>query len=382
MPDRSILRFAEAADGRVVIADLVPATRATGPLRLSTSDLRPVASDGEGADSDEHFIAYGLRLGGAYVLAAQSDERVSETREVITEAFAVAALVAIALSVAGGALLGWLSLRRIEGFNRAANAIFAGAIDRRMPVAGSDDEMDRLADNLNRMLDRIERLMAGMRQVSTDIAHDLRTPLGRLRQKLETLARADADRGERRLAEEALGEADAILETFGALLNIAQLESGSQQPVFATVDLSALLTQVAEIYEPVANAGRRSLEARIDPGVLFEGDRALLLQLFVNLVENALTHTPAGSRVAIALEAEVAGWSAEVADDGPGVPVFERDRVFDRFVRLERSRSTPGTGLGLAVAKAIAELHGVAIVMEDNAPGLRLRLRFASRSPS
>lgn len=382
-PQGATLRFAQAADGRVLANDIVPKRRQIGPLILHASDLAGgrVGTGDEDDGADSTFIAYGLRLpNGDYVLAAQDDERISETREAISDVFVVVLLVALTMSVAGGSLLSWLYLRRIEGFNRAARAIFDGRIDMRMPVGGSEDELDQLASNLNRMLDRIARLMDAMRQVSDDIAHDLRTPLGRLRQRLERLADPRAGDDGQGLASQALAEADAILDTFGALLSIAQLQSGSAQSNVRDVDLSALMGQVAEIYAPVAAEGGRHLDAAIQPGIAIKGDASLLLQLFANLVENALAHTPQGSRVTLSLTSSPRGWTGAVTDDGEGVPASERHRIFDRFYRLERSRSTPGTGLGLALAKAIAEMHDLELSAGDNHPGLLMTLRSSTNS--
>lgn len=379
--DPSIRRFAQRGDGSVAVGEIVPKTRTTGIFKLSAADLRS-ASDED--DEDTGFIGYGLRLrDGGYVLAAQDDERVSETREAIVGAFTIALAVALSLSIVGGALLSWLYLRRIESFNTVARAIFEGGVERRMPVSGSDDELDRLGANLNRMLDRIAQLVDTMRQVSADIAHDLRTPLGRLRQKLERLAVSEDAATSRALAGHALIEADAILETFGALLRIAQLESGDARSGFGEVDLSGLVGEIGELYAAVAHDGGRSLDVSVAPGLLFHGDRSLLQQLLVNVVENALTHTPTGSHVRISLRGSRSGWAAVVSDDGPGISAAEREKIFDRFYRAEKSRSTPGTGLGLALARAIASIHGIELSASDNAPGTRITMTFGkgARAP-
>lgn len=370
--DPSIRRFARRGDGSVAVGEIVPKSRTTGVFKFQAADLRSVSDED---DEDSGFIGYGLRLrDGGYVLAAQDDERVSETREAIIGAFTVALAVALSLSIVGGALLSWLYLHRIESFNTVARAIFEGGVERRMPVSGSDDELDRLGANLNRMLDRIAQLVDTMRQVSADIAHDLRTPLGRLRQKLERLAVSEDAATSRALAANALVEADAILETFGALLRIAQLESGDARSGFDEVDLSGLVGEIGEVYAAVAHDGGRSLDVSVGPGLLFHGDRSLLQQLLVNVVENALTHTPTGSHVRISLQASRSGWAAVVSDDGPGIPAAEREKIFDRFYRAEKSRSTPGTGLGLALARAIASIHGIELSASDNAPGTRITM--------
>jgi signal transduction histidine kinase len=214
--------------------------------------------------------------------------------------------------------------------------------------------------------------MEGLRQVSNDIAHDLRTPLGRLRQRLEEARDHATTTAEYAAAADAsIAEADTLLETFSALLRIAQIEAGAQKSAFADVDLSEVARQVGEAYVPSAEDSQHRLDLSIAPGVVLQGDRQLLAQMLSNLVENALTHTPADSTVSLTLGS---GPRIVVADNGPGIPAEERERVFDRFYRLDRSRTTAGSGLGLALVKAIASLHGLSIKLEDRAPGLAVVL--------
>ena len=254
-----------------------------------------------------------------------------------------------------------------------------GDLSARIPVRGTQDEIDQLIASLNAMLGRIQQLMDGLRQVSSDIAHDLRTPLGRLRQHLEdarerakTTAEYDA------ATDAAIEEADGLLETFSALLRIAQVEAGAQKSAFADIDLSALARSIGEAYQPAAEDSGHTLDIRIDDGVHFTGDRQLLAQMISNLVENALHHTPSGSTVALAVRKTAPGFAIEVADNGPGIPEDERGKVFDRFYRLDRSRSTAGSGLGLALVKAIAGLHGLTIELVDRKPGLGVVVHSSS----
>ena len=229
----------------------------------------------------------------------------------------------------------------------------------------------------------IQHLTEGLRQVSSDIAHDLRTPLSRLRQVLEAASRADTSPIELRAAvEQAIAQTDAILETFGALLRIAQIEAGAGRSGFACFDLSALLRSLVETYEPVAEDAGHRLEARIEDGINIRGDRELLTQMLANLIENSLRHTPSGTRLEATLERAAGDVRAVLADNGPGIPEAAREKVFRRFFRLEASRSSPGSGLGLSLVAAVASLHAVGIELADNAPGLRVTLRFPTSAIS
>jgi signal transduction histidine kinase len=223
------------------------------------------------------------------------------------------------------------------------------------------------------MLSRIQQLMDGLRQVSSDIAHDLRTPLGRLRQHLEDAReRAKTTTEYDEATDAAIEEADGLLETFSALLRIAQVEAGAQKSGFSELDFSALVRSIGEAYQPAAEDSRHRLLIDVEDGANLTGDRQLLAQMISNLIENALNHTPEGTTVSVGLRKTGTGFEAEVADDGPGIPETEHGKVFDRFYRLDRSRSTAGSGLGLALVKAIAGLHGLSVRLEDRKPGLRV----------
>jgi signal transduction histidine kinase len=242
-------------------------------------------------------------------------------------------------------------------------------MSQRVPLTGAGDEFDQLATNLNAMLDQIERLMAGMRQVTDNIAHDLRTPLARLRARLEVtlLEKPDAQRyGD--VLRQTIVEADTLLGTFNALLSIAEAEAGSRRETLAVVRLDEIARSVCELYEPVADEKGLTLAALIDGGLLVRGDRHLLSQAIANLLDNALKYTPSGS-VSLTVRAEGDWARVEVADTGRGVPADQREAVFDRFVRLEGSRSTSGNGLGLSLVRAVARMHGGTVHLEDNRPG-------------
>jgi signal transduction histidine kinase len=331
---------------------------------------------GEPADARAELTGFGLTLpDGTFILVAQDASRLIDMQHAIVRAFIWAAGLTVLLAVGGGVLLGGNFVRRIDTIGRTSRAIMEGDLSARIPVRGNNDEIDQLVVGLNAMLDRIQQLLDGLRQVSSDIAHDLRTPLGRLRQKLEDAREHASTTAEYQAATEAaLTEADSLLEIFSALLRIAQIEAGAQKSGFTDVDLSALMHSIAEAYEPSAEDSRHRLEVDVADGVTITGDRQLLAQLFSNLVENALTHTPDGSTVRLALHRKANGFEAEVADNGPGIPATEREKVFDRFYRLDRSRTTKGSGLGLALVKAIATLHGLTLRLEDHHPGLAVLL--------
>ncbi len=319
-----------------------------------------------------------LLPGGVFLLVGADRSRVHEMEEAIIGSFTWVAGIALLLAVVGGALISAGFLRRVDVINRTSREIVAGNLSDRVPIRGADDEMDRLAENINDMLDRIQALMEGVRQVTNDIAHDLRTPLSRLKQRLEA-ARGEASTLEDydRAIEGALVDADAALATFGALLRIAQIESGSRRKSFAEVDLSQTFEAVISTYRPVAEDLGKTLDTEISPGILVLGDRDLLVQMLVNLLENALCHTPERALVSVSLGAFPNGPVAVVADNGAGIPEAEHQKVFQRFYRLDRSRSTTGSGLGLALVAAVAELHRIAVRLEDNNPGLRVVLDFA-----
>ncbi|HYM31332.1 MAG TPA: HAMP domain-containing sensor histidine kinase [Candidatus Cybelea sp.] len=282
--------------------------------------------------------------------------------------------VVLVLGLAGGIVTGRNLLRRLDGINATSAEILAGSLDRRVPVGRRNDEFDRLAENLNQMLDRIERLMTGMREVTDNVAHDLRSPLTRLRGRLELLLLGrPAENEDRRAVEQAIGEVDDLLGTFNALLSIAQAEAGTPRAGFQPLDLADVARDVAELYEPLAEAKGIAFAMDLSPGQVVQGDRHLLSQALANLLDNAVKYTPAGGRIALSV---TKNRSVVVADTGPGVPEALRGKVLERFVRLEQSRSTSGSGLGLSLVSAVAKLHRAELALDDNHPGLKVTLAF------
>jgi len=267
-------------------------------------------------------------------------------------------------------------LRRVEQVNRTSERVMAGNLSDRVPLHGTNDEFDQLAANLNRMLDQIERLMTAMREVTDDVAHDLKTPLSRLRARLErALAEPSAGSTQSEAIRAAIDEADRLLATFNALLSIAELESGAHGDQTEPLDLSEIARSAAELYEPVAEEKGFVLAVMAEPGVTIRGDRHLLSQALANLLDNALKYGR-GGKIEISVYRRDRQAFVEVADQGPGIPREDRETVLDRFVRLEPSRTTPGNGLGLSLVRAIARRHGGSVALEDNRPGLRVRLEF------
>ena len=291
--------------------------------------------------------------------------------------FTLGLVLALMLAVGGGMLVSATFLKRIDAIARTAEAIIEGDIGQRITLSGSGDDLDRLASSLNRMLDRINSLMDALRHVSTVIAHDLRTPLGHLRHTLDDARNRAASMAEYQAAvERAIAGTDAILDTFAGILRIAQIESGSRRAGFRRMALSTIIAGVTQTFAPTAEDQGRVLAAHIDPGIEIDGDGELITQLAANLIDNAIRHTPKGANIWVRLSATGRGALLEVADNGAGVPTAERERIFERFYRCERSRSTAGNGLGLSLVSAVANLHRATISVLDNAPGLKVRVQF------
>jgi signal transduction histidine kinase len=327
------------------------------------------------SDGDKiRILTVGLPSGGRLMVGDEED-RIEVLDGVVLKGFGLAFAGVIVLGVAGGYALSRDVHRRMAAIAGTAEAIIGGDLGRRVPMRGSDDDLDRLAATLNRMLDRIGALMESLKQVSSDVAHDLRTPLTRLRQKLEASLTAPGERAH--AVESALTDLDAILDTFAALLRIAQVESGARRAAFRPIDLTTLARTVTEAFAPSAEEGGQTLILDAGAGPLWvDGDAQLLTQMLANLVENAVRHAGPGAAIVVRASRQGAGAMLGVVDSGPGAPAAEHERLFDRFYRLERSRSTPGSGLGLALVAAVARLHGAEVRLADARPGLEAMVVF------
>jgi signal transduction histidine kinase len=322
--------------------------------------------------------AYGYSLAnGYYLLVGQDTATLRQMKALIFRSFGVGFVITVLLAILGTVIVSTTVLKRVDAVSRTASAIMSGDFSQRVPVRGTDDEFDDLAATMNAMLDRIEDLMRSMRQVSNDIAHDLRTPLTRLRQRLEhARRRANSVEELHETLDHSIAQVDSILETFGALLRIAQIEAGGQAARKTAIDVSKLLCGIVEDFAPAAEDHGQRLVAEIEPQLRAEGDPELLTQMVVNLVENAIRHSPAGARISVQAKSVGDGLELAVCDTGPGIPAQERENVLRPFYRLEASRTTEGSGLGLSLVAVIAKRHHAKLSLGDNAPGLRVAVLF------
>jgi signal transduction histidine kinase len=353
------------------------AGRADLPMIVGWRELpaRLVHLNEAGDEYSETALLYGRRVGDRVLVLGEGMHVAEDTGEALLTGLLSSLVFIAVLGFAGAGVIAWRVDRRLRRTEDALAAYGSGKTSIRLPVTAANDELDRMALAVNGLLDRVAALIETIRQITVDAAHDLKTPLTRLRYRLAE-AEENPDTGDvKAIVHSAGADVEQIVATFDALLRIAQIEAGASRARFASVDLSDALETVADAYGPdVEQAGQR-LKARIDSSLLVNGDRELLIQAFANLVENAIRH--AGPNATITIEA-LRGPSiqASVSDNGPGVPQAERQRILLRFVRLDASRSTPGTGLGLSLVRAIADLHRASLLLSDNRPGLRVTITF------
>jgi signal transduction histidine kinase len=314
---------------------------------------------------------------GHRLLVGRSLFEAKRVKSAINRALGWGLAVTILLGIVGGYLTSRHMLQRVDSMSRTARRIVGGDMASRMKLTGAHDEFDQLAASFNDMMDEIERLVGNIRTVTDNIAHDLRTPLNRLRSRIDVALLAKPDAADlRRTLEETLSEADNLLATFNALLAISHAESGQRLHTFEPLDPARLAEDVAELYEPLAEDKGVTLICHAVQGAQLQGDRHLLFQALANLVDNAVKYTPEDGRVTVAVVQDGDRVEISVADTGPGIPKADHARVLDRFVRLDQTRSTPGNGLGLSLVRAVARLHGATLSLEDNTPGLKVRIGF------
>jgi len=315
--------------------------------------------------------------GGFHLLVGRDTQARGNFRRIMEEGFAWALIPVLLLGLGGGIVVGRYALRRVDAVAAASREIVKGDLARRVPLSGSGDEFDRLARTINEMLDQIDMLMTGMRAVTDSLAHDLRSPLTRAKGSIEFALRREADAGVYRQAlEQTNTELDTILRTFEALINIAEAEAGVTRLTMTDLDLSDLMRDLFEMYQPIAEDAGLELVPEIAPGITVTGHRQMLGQAVANLLDNAGKFTPRGGRIVISLDTSSGGPVLRVTDNGPGIPAEHRKSVLQRFVRLDGSRNAPGSGLGLSLVAAVARLHGATFTLADNAPGLAASLAF------
>jgi len=375
LPDPDSIYLLETTDGRMIAGNLdswpegmvgQEGLSFTAYLQGPSGDPIPIRAVGH------TFIIDGR----ARLLVARSIEERLRIEERHYQLIVNGAIGMLILALAGGFILSRWTLARLEAINRTTREIIAGDLGRRVLVDGGGDEFDELAVNVNTMLQRIERLLAGMREVTDNIAHDLRTPLSRMRSRLE-LALLEDDHAPRcrEVIEGTIAEAQGLIDTFNALLNIARADAGERRAEWEIVDLAELAGEVFELFEPLAEERGVALVLQAGRPVRIAGSRQLLAQAVANLVDNALKYTPASGRVIVRVPSGP-GALIEVIDNGPGIPADQRDKAIERFVRLDSARSTSGNGLGLSLVKAVATLHDGNIALLDAGPGLHVRLGF------
>lgn len=329
-------------------------------------------------DTLHSYRALGTRFDdGTFVLVSEDIADLVQTRRLLLQSFSITLAVTVALTLFGGLFIGNVLLRRVESVNQIAQAIMKGDLSQRIPLVGRHDELGGLAESLNRMLARIDDLMQNLRAITSNIAHDLRSPLSRHRQRLELSRMKERSLEEyRAVIDTAIDDTDSILRTFEAMLRIAQIEAGTPREHFAQVKMDEIADNIVDAFQAVADDEGKELSALVEPGCRVMGDRVLLTQLISNLIENALRHTPVGTHIRLAIEHYEGKTRIVVSDSGPGIPEQERERVFRHFYRLDASRSTPGNGIGLSFVAAVVKAHDATIELDDNEPGLKVTITF------
>jgi len=364
-----------SVDGRLLAGNLKawpPEIQGPGWIRFN---LMPAVETAPAIEVMAH--AYDL-ADGARLLVGRSLADANRVKAAINRALGWGLALTIQLGVVGGYFTSRHLLQRVEEMSRTARNIFGGDTSQRMTLTGSDDEFDQLAQSFNEMMDELERLLEGIRTVSDNIAHDLRTPLNRIRSRIDLVLLGPAtSETYHQTLEETLADADNLLATFNAILTISQAESAARLEQFERIDPARLAGDVVELYEPLAEEKALTVTATTAPGLVVDGDRHLLFQALANLVDNAVKYTPPGGRVAVDVQAGDGGAvRISVADSGPGIPEESRQSALERFVRLDATRTTPGNGLGLSLVQAVARLHGAQLSLGDAQPGLLVRLDF------
>jgi len=338
------------------VADLPPgSSRAYNPVRVAETEL-----------------PNGLKL--------TIGHEVSDEQALLDHTFGLilgATVLTLLFSLIGGVWIGAHVLRRIDSVNRTASEIMSGDLSRRLTVTERQDEFDEVSNKINQMLNRIEDLMSGMQQVTNNVAHDLRSPLTRLRNRLEVTLLEDRDsENYREVMDEAIGDADSLIQTFNSMLSIARLEAGIDGVEWADANIGDLVVELSELYEAVAEDTGLDFTATIKNSPTYHCNNHLIAQCITNLLDNSFKYTEIPGKVELELEGTDEQFSITVSDNGPGIPIEEHERVFKRFVRLENERNSPGNGLGLSLVQVVVRIHGATLKLEDNGPGLKTTITF------
>jgi signal transduction histidine kinase len=327
----------------------------------------------------DRFYAIWSPVSKGKLLVGANDVAITETSKALFSALFWGIALAVVVPAVFGAHMARRAQHKIDSLGSTLTAVAAGQFACRVPVTGAKDDLENVAIRINQTLDQLQNLIENVNQASSDIAHDLKHPIGRLRQKLDSACLAAQNITELKTAiSEALREIDTIVETFEALLRISQIEAGAGRKRFTSINLKELLANIADVYSAVIEDQDRQFTSELDESVdtAILGDRELLAQLFANLIENAIRHTSPGTQISLQLSAHEESVTAKLCDTGTGIPETERNKVFQRLYRLEKSRSTPGSGLGLSLVAAITQLHNAQITLRDNKPGLCVEITF------
>lgn len=362
-------------DGTVLTHNMPswPRTRSKDWLRIEADVYH------EGDEVDHEALVLDQTLAdGSRLLIGRDIEDIDDREEGVNAAWIWLSVLSLVLALGGGLLMSRAIGRRVEAINAAALTVIDGDLSRRVPVRGTGDDFDILSVTLNRMLERIEELVESVRRVSDSVAHELRTPLVRLHADLAEMQ--DATDGKRdMLLASALVETERLRNVFDAVLRIARIEAGRHEADLRPVDLSAIVADAIELYQPEAEERGIAMPADVSPDVMVMGDADLIFQAICNLLDNAVKYTPVGGEVAVSVREEAAGAAIVIRDNGPGIAIDLREKVFERFYRADATGGVPGFGLGLALVRGIASLHRSEIRLSDAEPGLRVSWRFARR---
>lgn len=373
----------EGPDGTRLAGNIEQIKASAGENHVAFEDivfLNPIKGD----DENSAYAVWVTRLGDYRLTVGMNLNGNNEVVEALAGAMGAGFVVVVLVGLIAGAIVGRKTEVRIDAISRSLDAVSEGDFKQLIRVRqGKTDDLTRVSAAVNRAIGRLEQLVESQRQISADIAHDLRTPLQRLRQRLEAMQSAfGGDEAAAKAVEETIAHVDEIIGTFHALLRIAQIESGDRKERFRSIDITQIFASVADAYEAVAEeAGHCFASQAPDEPVTLLGDAELIAQMLSNLVENAIRHCHRGAKILVALEESEEEVRLCVSDDGKGISPQEHEKVFRRFYRLEKSRTSAGNGLGLALVKAVADLHGATIALDNNEPGLRVTVAFPKSEP-